>query len=68
MDFIAGTLELAGKWIVGHKNKWGWLVSTVAGLSWISYVIMSKQSYGLLVVTIPAIFINLWNFYKWSEK
>ncbi len=68
MDFIAGILELCGKWIVGHRSKWGWLFSTGSSVCWIFYVLVSKQSYGLLIVCIPAIFINLWNFRKWSKN
>lgn len=68
MDFLAGILELCGKWVVGHKQRYGWLISTGSSVCWILYVLMSKQAYGLLVIAIPAIAINLWNFRKWSKK
>ncbi len=67
MDFIAGALELAGKYVTGKKNKYGWLLSTAAGLFWIIYVLTQGHSYGLLVVTIPALFINIYNYRKWSK-
>lgn len=68
MDWIAAILELSGKWITGHKNRFGWLFSTAASSVWIFYVFYYKTSYGLLVVCIPAIIINLMNFYKWSKN
>jgi len=68
MDWVAGILELTGKWIVGRKHRYGWLFSTAASTAWILYVITSKQAYGLLVICIPAIFVNLWNFHKWRNQ
>ena len=68
MDWVAGLLELCGKWIVGHKHRYGWLFSTGSSVCWIVYVLMSRQAYGLLVICIPAVFINLWNFHKWSRN
>lgn len=67
MDFIGAILELAGKWVTGRKNRYGWLISTTASLCWILYVVISKVSYGMLIIAIPAIVINLWNFRKWSK-
>lgn len=68
MDFIAAILELGGKWVTGHKNRYGWLISTGASVCWMSYALITKSSYGLFIVGIPAIFINLWNFRKWSKN
>ena len=68
MDWVAGILELTGKWIVGQKDCRGWLVSMLSGVCWIMYVFISKSSYGLLIIAVPAIFVNLWNFHKWRDQ
>jgi len=68
MDFIAGILELTGLWIVGNKNRLGFIINIVCGLTWITYVITNQTTYGLLIVVIPALFINTRNFIKWTKE
>jgi len=68
VDWIAGILELCGLYIVGNKNKIGFLVNIVCGLCWISYVIFSMSTYGFLIVVIPALVINTRNFIKWYKE
>ena len=68
MDFIAGALEIIGLWKVGDKKKYGFLFNILCGLIWISYVIINKTTYGLLIVVVPAIFINIRNYIKWYKE
>ena len=67
MDWIAGILELAGLWKIGDKRAWGFLLCIAGGLCWITYVILNGHTYGLLVVVIPALFINVRNYTKWRR-
>ena len=64
MDWIAGILELMGIWIVGNKKWVGFLFNMAAGAAWI-YVSIDRGIYGLLLVVIPALFINMRNMRKW---
>jgi hypothetical protein len=68
LDWIAGTLELIGLWKIGNKSKYGFIFNIICGLCWILYVIFSKTAYGLLIIVIPALFINTRNFIKWSKE
>ena len=68
MDFIAGFLELTGLWIVGNKNRLGFLINISCGITWITYVVVNKTTYGLLIVVVPALFINTRNFIKWTRE
>jgi len=68
MDYIAGILELIALYVVGCKNKFGFVLNVVVGAFWISHVCLSKGSYGLLIVVVPAIFINLFNYLKWKKN
>jgi hypothetical protein len=68
MDFIAGLFELLGLWIVGNKSKWGFIINIIGGICWVLYVMYSGHTYGLLVVVIPALFINTRNFIKWKKN
>ena len=67
MDIIAGCLELCGNWLIGNKNKWGFVLNFVGCVLWICVAIHFKI-YGLLIVVIPALFINVRNFIKWIKK
>ena len=68
MDWIAGLLELTGLYIVGNKNRWGFIINILCGLSWIIYVTISGHTYGLLIVVCPALIINTRNFIKWTKE
>jgi len=68
MDWVAGILELIGLWKVGNKNRKGFLFNIACGLCWVSYVLTSGTTYGLLVIVIPALFINIRNFIKWKPE
>lgn len=67
LDWIAGIVELWGKWVVGDKNKWGFVINFACCVLWIIYVFKEKTAYGILVVIIPAMFINVRNFIQWSK-
>ncbi len=67
MDWIAGILELTGIYVVGNRERLGFIIGILACISWIIYVFSTKSTYGLLLVTVPALFINLRNFIKWSK-
>lgn len=67
MHYIAGLIELFAKYMVGRKDKWGFIVHLISGLLW-SYIAIQMQLWGLLIVTVPAMGLNVWNFYKWNKK
>jgi hypothetical protein len=67
MDYIAGIFELLGLYIIGNKNKFGFLVTVVGLCIWI-YVSISRGVYGLLIVCIPALAINIRNFRRWVKE
>ena len=68
MDFIIALVELLGSWVVGNKNKLGFILLMISNISWILYVLINKQTYGLLLVVIPAFFINVRYFIKWKNQ
>lgn len=67
MDWIAGICELFGSWLVGNKNRWGFACTFTGCCAWI-YVAFASRVYGLLVVVIPALVINIRNFVKWTKE
>lgn len=66
IDIFAGIFELLGSWIVGNKNKYGFVCWMICGILW---MIVSFKSgiYGLLIVVVPSFFLNIRNFLKWSK-
>jgi len=66
LDLIAGSLELIGLWKIGNKNRKGFLFNIICNICWIIYVFTSKSTYGLLIVVMPALIINIRNFIKWK--
>jgi hypothetical protein len=67
IDFVAGGLELVGLWLVGCKKPVGFIFNGIACLIWV-YVAISNGVFGLLLVVIPAVFINIRNFIKWVSS
>jgi len=67
MDWFAGCLEILAKYIVGKKNKFGWLIHLAAGILWF-YIACQTKVYGLFVIVLPAFFLNIYNFIKWSKN
>lgn len=67
MDWLASILEILGKWIVGNKNRNGFLIGIVCCFCW-AYVAIDKHVYGLFLAIIPAIVINIRNYIKWGKE
>lgn len=68
MDWIAAIFELSGLYIVGNKNKFGFILNILCGICWLIYVFTTRSTYGLLLVVIPALVINIRNFIKWKKE
>ena len=67
MDWVAGFVEILAKIVIGQKSKWGWIIGIFSGAMW-TIIALQTQLYGLLIITIPAFFINMCNFYKWNKS
>ena len=66
IDFVAGAFELCGLWCVGNKWRIGFILNLLAGFVWI-YVAIKMEIFGLLLVVVPAIVLNIRNYRKWSD-
>ena len=66
IDFVAGAFELCGLWCVGNRWRIGFMLNLVGGIAWI-YVSIKMQIFGLLLVVVPAIVLNIRNYRKWSD-
>lgn len=68
ISWFAGACELSGLWIIGFKNKWGFILNMLGGLCWIAVAVFGLPATGLLLVVVPALFINTHNFLKWRKQ
>lgn len=67
MSVIAGLLELTALWMVGNKNKYGFLINVLALSLWI-WVAFNQHVYGLLIVAPVGIIINVRNYRRWRKN
>ena len=65
MEWIAGIIELTALWIIGSKNKYAFLLFIIGNIMW-SYIAIKIKLYGLLLVTVPAMGLNIRNYIKWQ--
>lgn len=66
IDIFAGIFELIGIWRLGNKKRDSFVFFIICNILWIIAGIYYKM-YGLLIVVIPAFFINIRNFKKWKN-
>ena len=64
---MAGIFELGGAWFVGNKSRWGFVFNFV-GCCLCIWVAFHTKVYGLLVIVVPALGVNVRNFVKWSVQ
>jgi len=66
-SIAAALLELSGVYLIGNKNRLGFVTAMAGGVIW-SYVALARlPAPGLLFVVVPAFFINIRNLIKWSK-
>ena len=66
MDFIAAILELTAVWLIGNKNRNGFLLALMCNIAWI-IVAVKVSLWGLLLTMGAFIFINIRNYRKWGK-
>ena len=67
VDWIACILELSGAWLVGNKNKYGFLLLIVGSVFWF-IAGASSELFGLMLVSIFFALINIRNYIKWCKN
>ena len=68
LSFIAGFLELIAAYILGNKNKLGWLLDIVVDFIWIYLGFLYKEIIGIWVVCVPGLVISVRNYILWSVE
>ena len=67
IDWIAATFAIIGVYLIGNKNKYGFLICVISGLLWL-IVALYTGLYGLFLEVTPLFFLNIFNFIKWKKQ
>ena len=67
MDWLASILELSGLYFNGNKKRYCFIFSGIGCCLWI-FVSIDKEVYGLLLVVVPALVLNVINWRKWKSN
>jgi len=66
---FAAILELIGIWLIGNKNKIGFISFLLSGILWIFVALASiPKTIGLLIVVPVALVMNIRNYLKWRKE
>lgn len=68
IGIIAALFELAAVYLVGQKDKKGFLTGIVGNILWITYTLCTRSAYGLILVCIAAFILNIRGFIIWRQK
>jgi nicotinamide riboside transporter PnuC len=67
LDWIAGFLGIWSKWLVGNKNKNGWIINFFAGFVWIG-IIYEDRRWGLVLPTVLHSYVAVRNYFMWRRQ
>ena len=68
LSILAGILELIASYILGSKNKIGWLITIIVDLIWIYIGFIYTPVMGVWIVCIPDLIISIRNYLLWKEE
>ncbi len=66
LSYVLSALSLLSLWLVGNKNKLGFVVGLINQVLWVVYAVSLKQ-WGLLGGVVAYTFINIRNLVKWNK-
>ena len=68
VSVIAGIVELLAAYIIGNKQKIGWLLEIVADIIWIYLGWVHKEIIGVWIICFPDLIISTRNYLKWEKE
>jgi len=66
-SFALAAIGIAGLWLAGRRNAWGWAIGLAAQLLWIAYAIVTVQ-YGFILSALAYGFVYGKNFVAWRRQ
>lgn len=67
ITIIAAIFELLGIYLLGKKQKVGFILGTISCVLWIVYVAITHHTLGLLLICGFAIVLNYRGYHHWKK-
>lgn len=64
LPVMLSVFTIIGMWLIGNKNKLGWVVGLLNQSLWVTFAVIFK-AWGLLPLTVVLIVVYTRNLYKW---
>lgn len=68
LDWLAMSLSLLAVWMLGNKNKFGFLVFVAANALWVALGLTLIHSYGIVVGNLFFLVSNARGFANWWKE
>lgn len=68
LDWLAVSLNLLSVYLLGNKNKWGFLTFISANIVWLFLGTLFISSYGIVVGNAIFLVMNSRGFAKWNQN
>lgn len=66
-SYILAPFGLAGMWMAGRRNRWGWALSICTQVLWLAYAVQTQQ-WGFIPGSAAYGFIYVKNFISWRPN
>ena len=66
MDWLGFGLILSGNWLIGSKNKFGFILVAVGSLIWV-YLALGIPNYALVAINFSGAIFMLRGWLKWGK-
>jgi len=67
LSYVLGAITILGLYLVGRKNKYGFLVTFFSEFLWAYWITITPGAKGLYIVCVVMAIISLQNFMKWRK-
>ncbi len=67
IDWIAGILVVVALWLIGNKNKYGFILSMIASCLWVVFAFIA-ESIPIGITNVIFFLLHARVFMKWRKK
>ncbi len=68
LDWLAMALSIWAVYLLGNKNKWGFISFIIANAMWVYVGIFLMSSYGIAVGNFVFLVLNSRGYMKWNKN
>jgi len=67
LGIVGAFFELTAVFLLGKKFKFGFICNVIGNSCWICYSLISGSAYGLLIVGLIGIILNIKGYMHWRK-